>query len=193
MKTFKQFMIEKLIAEAPALFNTFPTLGIEKESLPQFKTDDEANKFIDYVKSTGTRVRKGVCRVCDLRPSQSELDMDYVSELINSGDIKQLARPIVITSDSYILDGHHRWAALTYRGDVASVPVRQLKISMEQLLKRKLPYDPSYIPPGVDGSIQEEHEHQEKFKELLTSFGVESPDELSDEDKKDFFNQLTAK
>lgn len=157
MKTFTKFLIEQSIEDSYApIIKMMGTLGIDRVNLPQFKNNDESEDFIKYIKSTGTRVYKGSSRLSDLKPTQKELDMPYVTHLMNNGDMDLMTRPIIITRDSYILDGHHRWAAMLYRGDVQNISIRKINMKMENLLKRKLPYDPGYIPPSVDGSLQSE-------------------------------------
>jgi len=42
----------------------------------------------------------------------------------------------------------------------------------------------------MTGNISEESEYQTFFKKKLKEYGVSSPAELSDEEKKKFFNQI---
>lgn len=44
----------------------------------------------------------------------------------------------------------------------------------------------------VYDEMDEETAHQEKFRDALKKYNVSSPNELSDEDKKKFFNDIDA-
>lgn len=47
-----------------------------------------------------------------------------------------------------------------------------------------------YILEKIDKYLKEESAYQKFFKSKLKEWGVSSPDELSKEDKKKFFNQI---
>lgn len=73
-------------------------------------------------------------RVCvpasKLHPSQNEIHKDRVQEIVDDLEAgkAQSTKPIVITKDMYILDGHHRWAA--YKQWNPSVCIPALKLSL---------------------------------------------------------------
>ncbi len=50
-----------------------------------------------------------------LEPTQSEFNDEKVNALVASGGYKTF--PILISNDSYIVDGHHRWKASQVVGD----------------------------------------------------------------------------
>lgn len=64
------------------------------------------------VKSHMTRVL-----AANLKPSQDEIrktSVDGIRKAVREG--KYIDNPIVIAKDNYIIDGHHRWAALKAEG-----------------------------------------------------------------------------
>jgi len=50
----------------------------------------------------------------DLSPSQGEMSEDNILALM--GKPEQLEKPLLVSRDGYVLDGHHRWAACSRLG-----------------------------------------------------------------------------
>lgn len=85
-----------------------PKIGMtfSRALMPQIK-GSEMNKFLDYLKSKDIDYANKKLRVKDLKATQSEFDLTKVDQMIGQrSDIK-----IVVSSDGYIMDGHHRWLA----------------------------------------------------------------------------------
>lgn len=58
-------------------------------------------------------VRNTSRKVRDLRATQREINGEVVEDLVREGLYALLReRPMLASEDGYILDGHHRWAAL---------------------------------------------------------------------------------
>lgn len=109
--------------------------GISRLQMPQFKGEfeegsiagltrnekisgQEANTgplFVRYLQSQGVSVSRGKEKASFLRASQSELVGKTVAGMAKSyreGTFDPSAEPIFISSDNYIIDGHHRWGAV---------------------------------------------------------------------------------
>jgi len=106
--------------------------GFERDELPQIKGED-VDKFLAFLRRKGVEVEAGETKVADLKPTQSELNQDKVEKLAKDGRTDALRSAIIISSDDYILDGHHRWAAVkkldkddTIRTKRADVPIKRL-------------------------------------------------------------------
>ncbi len=132
------------------------TVGIPRVNMPQMrgipvkgsKADelervnkagkvDISAQFIDHLKSKGIETTQEDVRASHLRASQNEIDGRRVIELTDAvrdrgKDLRE--RPIFITKDNYVLDGHHHWAALTVlgagKGKDYKVPVYRLNIEI---------------------------------------------------------------
>jgi hypothetical protein len=114
------------------------TKNIPRIRMPQLKTDnpepgsfaatlplddrgeaDGAAAFVDYLKGRGINVTEDIVPADTLRPSQNELNGAKVAgimQFIEGGG--QLDGKIFVTSDDYVVDGHHRWAAQVGAGIV---------------------------------------------------------------------------
>lgn len=108
--------------------------GVPRTKMPQFKGDPhegsfastrvgdkgEANiepEFRELLTSMGISTEVKKIPASELKATQENLDGVKVSGMmraIENGEMPQhvLDSPIFVTSDGYIVDGHHRWAAL---------------------------------------------------------------------------------
>ena len=123
--------IESIVEEVQKLKNT---LNIPRSSMPQIKKDFIPD-FIKSLKNKGVGVSKRDVLVDALRPTQNEINMDKVKEkykkLKNGKDVK----PFIISSDNYILDGHHQLFALKSLDSRMQVPCYVVNVKMTDLLK----------------------------------------------------------
>lgn len=90
----------------------------KRQNLPQLELD----KFIVDLKKYGINVDEGEYLSDQLVPSQSEFNMEKVNSIVaeKSWDKK----PIVISNDKVIVDGHHRWkAAFQVNGSVKAFKI----------------------------------------------------------------------
>ena len=93
MKNFTMFLSERVQLRA-------------RKNMPQI---DNMDDFVKDLKDEGYKISSEKIEAKKLKPTQTEFNMDKVKGMISSGKYKN--KPIVVTSDNYILDGHHRWKA----------------------------------------------------------------------------------
>ena len=103
------------------------TLGIPRKRMPQIKEQDYP-EFLKYLEENGVTITRGRLPANQLKPVQKEFSDKGVMKALLKRDNE---KPIIASSDNYIIDGHHRWlAAINTRNTVsiirASVPVKQL-------------------------------------------------------------------
>lgn len=90
-------------------------LGLPRGQMPQFPNDVVRDRFIKHLKSQGIRVTRGRMKVGQLKATQAEIQAEKVVGMVGaylSGRFDAIKSPIVVSRDGYIVDGHHRWAAL---------------------------------------------------------------------------------
>src|SRR5499427_4937572 len=90
--------------------------GIPRVRMPQFRDNPHALAFVDYLKRQGIKSETGTEYAANLRATQDELGGKTVAGIMgvlrSGNDPTDLAgRPLVISKDDYIVDGHHTWAA----------------------------------------------------------------------------------
>jgi len=98
--------VEKNLEKAAAanLARGLDTLGIPRKDMPQIK---DVNEFVDDVKDKGVKVTNATVDPDTLKPTQSYISADKVSDF----DPKAVGKkPIVVSKDGRVVDGHHQWA-----------------------------------------------------------------------------------
>jgi hypothetical protein len=108
---------------------------------------DLTREFVEHLRAEGTKVTETDVRASYLRASQSEIDGARVAQLVTeaaegSRDLRE--RPIFVTRDNYIVDGHHHWAALVGLGSKREkdfkVPVYKLDMEIGEALSKANAY-----------------------------------------------------
>lgn len=145
------------------------------DSLPKDKGEaDLTEYFLDELREEGYRVgERETVPASHLRATQSELNGKKVGGMLSSlvsdkivdeetgktlHEIFDDDDGIVVSRDGYILDGHHRWAALVgldardgNLGDV-TVPIRRVDIGIVELLEKSNDFCEKVGLPRADAS-----------------------------------------
>lgn len=108
-------------------------LGIEREQMPQIAASQLAN-FIGELQAAGAAVTTKQVAANALRATQSELHKDKIKKNLVSQ--AQLEKPVIVSRDGFLLDGHHRWAAIHTLNPHADVNVVEVDLPIRELLKR---------------------------------------------------------
>lgn len=103
---------------------------------------DLSRDFVEHLKKPGIIVEKTEVRASHLRASQAEISGARVVQLVKEtreGVRNLREKPIFVTKDNYILDGHHHWAADVAhgheRGKEYKIPVYKLDMEIGRALK----------------------------------------------------------
>lgn len=113
MKSFNSFLSERVTLRA-------------RKNMPQI---DNMEKFIDDIKANGYKISSEKVEPKSLKPTQNEFNKEKVKGMIQSGKYK--GKSIVVTSDNYILDGHHRWKAHMVQDE--QQPVIRVNMKFDEL------------------------------------------------------------
>jgi hypothetical protein len=78
------------------------------------KTQYDATKeFIAHMKSAGIKVGEPTSvRADKLKATQRNMQGEKVADMMGAKDKSFLKEPIFVSRDGYVVDGHHRWAAV---------------------------------------------------------------------------------
>ena len=102
--------------------------------MPQVNTQ-KLSKAIDMVKSK-VKVTKTVLLARKLKQSQKELISSKVKGVAKKYDKPMDMKPLIISKDNYIVDGHHRWAAGLYKfGKEVKLPVFIIQLTKDNAIK----------------------------------------------------------
>jgi hypothetical protein len=106
-------------------------------------------QLMDDVETEGVKIDKGKVPVGQLRATQSEILADKTYGIAssylegNEGLLKAMEKPIIITSDNHILDGHHRYSAMLTADPAHEMSVIRIDMPMKDFLMR------AHQQPGV--------------------------------------------
>lgn len=102
-------------------------LGVHRSDMPQIRAH-VLKDFIKWVEDAGYSTSYVVRPVDSLRPTQVNINLDGVNNLLAKGPVAFTeGRPPISSGDGYILDGHHRWAALMVHDP--SMMIRTLQVN----------------------------------------------------------------
>ncbi len=112
-------------------------LGIPRIKMPQLP-EKVVRSFIDWWRSRGTKVKVGKTKVGKLHATQKEINQEKVmgmADAMQKGKFDPAKKPIITSKDQYILDGHHRWAALVFDDPNNKIPTINIDAPIKDLLK----------------------------------------------------------
>ena len=122
--------------------------GLARSVMPQLKTADDqdlAEAFADYLESQGHSVSETTELASNLKATQNQLKGAKVngmnSALVSTdGKHDKIRAPIIVSSDNYVLDGHHRWASQVVYDFMNGTPgvevaVRKVSLPIDELLE----------------------------------------------------------
>lgn len=117
------------------------SLGVPRELMPQINTD-KIQDFLDWLPCDHTIAQ---VKVCVLKPTQTSYFVDKVDAKVayfqeNGCDIK----PLIVSSDMYLLDGHHNYLGVIRVDGNTFVNVCIVALPMAALLLHARDYIYSY-------------------------------------------------
>ena len=96
------------------------TMGIKRNQMPQVATKDYP-EFVEYLKDKGATFTKGTVKATSLKAIQGEFSDQGVEKQLKKLMNKEPKKPVIASSDDYIIDGHHRWLVALNTGDTVEV------------------------------------------------------------------------
>lgn len=108
---------EKLTKEWTAFSDDSGSLGIPRAEMPQIKAEHRG-AMTQFMKARGVTHQQETVAADALRPTQSEFSPSKVKKALGfeGGD-----RSILVSSDGYVLDGHHQWMAKREKGEAIDI------------------------------------------------------------------------
>jgi len=120
-----------------------PNLGIPRDDMPQVPSNMKP-EFIEAMSRRGQHVERDSVDPMTLRPVQGEIDGGMSGGIMLSVQKNGMQHDdrsrIIISNDGYVLDGHHRWAAmvgLRMGGEPGAerIPVFRMDVSRDEGLR----------------------------------------------------------
>ena len=95
-------------------FTGAPRTGSPADALPRDKDGfvDAAPDFLAYLQDLGVKTTREQAPAAKLRATQAELNGAKVAEMMTRANFDPHRGVIFVSRDHYVIDGHHRWAAV---------------------------------------------------------------------------------
>jgi hypothetical protein len=100
---------------------------VQRNRLPQINTES-FEAFKHFLGKQKVAVSEKEALISELKPLQEYIDMEKVDFFLNKKNKSFLEKPLIVSSDSYILDGHHRWWALKSLDE--EMPAKVLRVGL---------------------------------------------------------------
>jgi hypothetical protein len=134
--------------------------SIDRSKLPQIRRDQHKH-FLDFLESNSVSWIETTIRVNDILPTQNKLNLAKVREkkLKYAARDESVLKPLLISKDNHLLDGHHLWKALLDTESNMLVSAYKINIDIEQLVDLALRFGGSEIKDINDQilSVQEQN------------------------------------
>lgn len=114
-------------------------LGIAREDMPQIPKSHR-EQFLTETRNRGVQVTDQTVDPRTLQPTQGEMNAVNVAGMRASmldGSFPMTGQRILVSSDGHVLDGHHRWAALTaiaYERPGTTIDITRVGMPIRDLL-----------------------------------------------------------
>jgi hypothetical protein len=99
---------DKIVFENVLVPSDLDTLDISRLNMPQINDYDH---FTKWARDNGIKCEKCLKDTNMLTATQGNFDKSKIESMIDNFGKK--IKPIIVSKDNYILDGHHRWLAAT--------------------------------------------------------------------------------
>jgi len=109
------------------------SLGMSRKDMPQISSK-HIGDFVKYLNDKGVSVSPSVIDVSKIGMTQKDINVDKVKNLLGV-EKSNLAKPVIISNDGYILDGHHRVAALYNVDKNFKLKTIKVDLGIKDLLK----------------------------------------------------------
>lgn len=90
------------------------SLDVPRSEMPQIKSTDmkDFREWLSHFQQVKTS--EELVNVSSIKPTQGEINVEKVDGMLNAKTIEELStsKPVLITKDNFLIDGHHRWFAL---------------------------------------------------------------------------------
>jgi hypothetical protein len=138
MKRFKTLIKEAALAVP----DKDETMGIPRREMPQIDSKNHAH-FFNHLKKNNISATKRTVDPSKLKATQGHFNKEKIRSMmdgIQAGKIDN--KPIIISKDNYVMDGHHRW--LAHSNLNKDIDVHQVNVKAKKLLDMMHEYPKSY-------------------------------------------------
>jgi len=138
MKKFKTFFKEYTVS-VPSKKDT---MNIDRKDMPQIKSAD-LQDFFKFLKGKKVSTVRKTIDPSKLKATQGQFDKGKVQKALDDlidGNLPD--KPIVVSKDGYVIDGHHRWLAFVNAGK--NMDVFEVNVNAKEIISLMNEYPKSF-------------------------------------------------
>lgn len=138
MKRFRAHLAEQTV-DVPEKEDT---MGIARRDMPQIDSKD-LNHFFSHLKKSDVSAIKRTVDPSKLKATQGQFNKSKIKGImdgIESGKVE--SKPIIVSKDNYVMDGHHRW--LAHSNLNKDIDIHQVNVKAKKLIDVMHDYPKSY-------------------------------------------------
>lgn len=148
-------------------------LNIQRALLPQINSTD-VPEFIQWLKThKHIKITHTDFPVASLHPTQGDFNQVKIRQLMKDKR-EHLKKPIIMSGDHYLLDGHHRWLALLNLDSAETIPAIIVHTKILDLIAAAKEFPKSFTKTVVESFIAVTH----KDPHIVMTFGRMNPPTL---------------
>lgn len=121
------------------------TLGIPREQMPQIKSEHRG-ALVNFLKARGVQAKTAMVLPEQLKPTQAEFSPAKVD---TAREFRGSERPVIISSDGHVVDGHHQWMAGLQDDPKTPMPVIKLNAPIDKVLAEVKEFPSTESAKGV--------------------------------------------
>lgn len=175
---------EQLDPEWTAFADDSGTLKIPRAEMPQIKAEHRG-AMTQFLKARGVTHEQTSMPAAELKPTQAEFSPSKVRKAMgyDGGD-----RRILVSSDGFVLDGHHQWLAKREKGD--DVDIIKFDAPISELVEMAREFPSSTVGDGVN---QQEASNPSEVAEPTPQAPADAGVSVSDDNQGESANLEWAK
>ena len=117
--------------------------GIPRKDMPQIHKSNTVSFCCWLQREFNVTSRFVSCRIFKIKPTQSEYNTEKVQSKMDEG-LENIKKPLVVSGEGYLLDGHHTYKAIMNIYQNERVDVIRIDTPIKQLIEYAKKYEHSY-------------------------------------------------
>ena len=154
-------------------------IGQPRGKMPQIPKE-HVQEFFQFLKENNVSLTEEEVFAAHLKPSQMDLDVGKTARIMGGLEKGQELRPIFISDDNYVLDGHHRWSGKVAlqiaagRKNEIKMPVMRIGLPIQEAIDAANKFDQKEGIEKEEGIIktEPEPENQEQRQAYMSQIIV---------------------
>jgi hypothetical protein len=140
---------EKINKDWTAFDKESGTLGVPRAEMPQIKSEHRG-AMVNFLKARGIAAKPVMVRPEQLKPTQAEFSPAKVQV---AREHQGSERPILISSDGHLVDGHHQWMAGLKDDPSTPMPAIKLEAPIDKVLAEVKEFPSAETRMGVAAKV----------------------------------------